>query len=106
MSSPLLQPLDGGPNCGVHEQMIRSLAEGQTRMEDKIDFLVDAERARAIVCAQQCEKVAGLEKDSKTNKDDHRDLWSAVNVVRRHIYIGIGAAAAIQFLLLLWMKGR
>lgn len=68
-----------------------------TRLEAKVDKLLDLESARAAGCAGHSERIKHLE-------ESDRDQWRVLSDLRKHIYVGIGAALAVQFGAVLLLK--
>lgn len=79
--------------CTAHDLVEATM----TRLEAKVDKLLDLESTRAAACAGHGERIKHLE-------ESDRDQWRVLSDLRKHIYVGIGVALAAQFGVVLLLK--
>jgi len=89
---------------GIEAVAAQSRANGDTLVR-----IADSQVARRELCARQEERLSALERGAVLHRESHMaereeylaeraDLWAAVNKLRFHVYVGLGAALVLQIL--------
>lgn len=89
---------------GIEGVAAQSRANGETLMR-----IADSQVVRRELCARQAERLASLERGADQHRETHTsereehlaeraDLWAAVNTLRFHVYVGLGAGLVLQIL--------
>ena len=89
---------------GLEGVAAQSRANGETLVR-----IADSQTARRELCARQGARLATLERGGEQHREGHRaereehlaeraDLWNAVNKLRFHVYVGLGAGLVLQIL--------
>ncbi len=89
---------------GIEAVAAQSRANGETLVR-----IADSQVARRELCARQEERLSALERGAVLHRESHMaereeylaeraDLWAAVNKLRFHVYVGLGAALVLQIL--------
>ena len=82
----------------------QSRANGETLVR-----IADSQVVRRELCARQEERLSTMERGADLHRESHMaereeylteraDLWAAVNKLRFHVYVGLGAALVLQIL--------
>lgn len=93
---------------GIEGVAAQSRANGETLVR-----IADSQADRRELCARQGARLATLEHGMERGGEQHReahmaereehlaeraDLWNAVNKLRFHVYVGLGAGLVLQIL--------
>ncbi len=87
---------------GIEAVAAQSRANGETLVR-----IAESQVARRELCARQEERVSTLERGADQHREAHTrereehlaeraDLWSAVNTLRFHVYVGLGVGLVLQ----------
>ncbi|MHC1700054.1 MAG: hypothetical protein AB9900_03615 [Humidesulfovibrio sp.] len=87
---------------GIEAVAVQSKANGET-----LSRIAESQSARRELCARQAERLAALERGADRHREAHvqsreehlgerADLWSAVNTLRFHVYVGLGVGLVLQ----------
>lgn len=117
-----------GP-CAFHDQSMEALRvtlvdikeqmrEGLAALKSQADVFgqtiakfAESQSARQALCAQQNQRLNTVEQTQALHRENHTkdrdeyvkeraDTWSAINTLRRHVYIGLGGFLVIQTVLI------
>lgn len=89
---------------GIESVAAQSRANGETLVR-----IADSQVVRRELCARQEERLSTMERGADLHRESHMaereeylaeraDLWAAVNKLRFHVYVGLGAALVLQIL--------
>lgn len=89
---------------GMEAVAAQSRANGEALMR-----LAESQTARRELCARQEARLTAVERDLAQHRKAHTaereeylaeraDLWAAVNTLRFHVYVGLGAGLVLQVL--------
>ena len=89
---------------GIEGVAAQSRANGETLVR-----IADSQAARRELCARQGARLAACERGGEQHREAHMaereehlaeraDLWNAVNKLRFHVYVGLGAGLVLQIL--------
>lgn len=89
---------------GIEGVAAQSRANGETLVR-----IADSQAARRELCARQGARLTTLEHGVEQHREAHMaereeylaeraDLWNAVNKLRFHVYVGLGAGLVLQIL--------
>lgn len=89
---------------GLEGVAAQSRANGETLVR-----IADSQAARRELCARQGARLSTVERGGELHREAHRaereehraeraELWNAVNKLRFHVYVGLGAALVLQIL--------
>lgn len=89
---------------GLEGVAAQSRANGETLVR-----IVDSQTVRRELCARQGARLGTLERGGEQHREAHMaereeylaeraDLWNAVNKLRFHVYVGLGAGLVLQIL--------
>lgn len=89
---------------GLEGVAAQSRANGGTLVR-----IADSQTVRRELCARQGARLATLERGGEQHRESHMaereeylaeraDLWNAVNKLRFHVYVGLGAGLVLQIL--------
>lgn len=89
---------------GMAAVAAQSRANGEALMR-----LAESQSARRELCARQEARLTAVERDLAQHRKAHAaereeylaeraDLWAAVNTLRFHVYVGLGAGLVVQVL--------
>ncbi len=87
---------------GIEAVAAQSRANGKTLVR-----IAESQVARRELCARQEERLSTQERGAEQHREDHvrereehlaerADLWSAVNSLRFHVYVGLGVGLVLQ----------
>jgi hypothetical protein len=96
----------------LREQMHQAVASvaAQSRANgEMLARLADSQTARRELCARQEARLSALERAGSLHREAHMaereeylderaQLWAAVNKLRFHVYVGLGAGLVLQLL--------
>ena len=71
--------------------------------------IVESQSERRALCAKQEQRITNLEQSQIQHRaqhatereeylEDRADMWAAINKLRFHVYVGLGAAIVLQIL--------
>lgn len=97
---------------GLKEQMRQSVgvvADQSRANGETLVRIAESQVARRELCARQEQRMGGLERTQLEHRQTHAagreeylaeraDLWAAVNKLRLHVYVGLGAGLVLQVL--------
>lgn len=97
---------------GLKDQMrvgIEAVAEQSRANGETLLRIAESQVARRELCARQAERLGALERGADQHREGHAkeraehlaeraDLWSAVNRLRFHVYVGLGVGLVLQLL--------
>lgn len=97
-----VQDLKDQTRQGIAGVAAQSRANGETLVR-----LADSQAARRELCARQEARLTALEAEQARHREAHAtwreeylaeraDLWAAVNKLRFHVYVGLGAGLVLQ----------
>lgn len=91
--------------CAAH-----SVLEGQVQaIRENTDFLVEAERERAKLCAGNCERLNGIDRELTRQAKVDEDQWKSIHAQGRLLYAGLGIFAVLELVVPLlvahWLRG-
>jgi len=89
---------------GIEAVAVQSRANGETLVR-----IADSQVARRELCARQEERLSTTERASSQHREAHMaerdeylaeraDLWTAVNKLRFHVYVGLGVGLMLQII--------
>ncbi len=113
--------------CAFHEQSMDQLSEGMFDLREQLRQgmaavaaqsrangealmrLAESQSSRRELCARQEARLTAVERASSQHGkahaaereeylDERADLWAAVNTLRFHVYVGLGAGLVLQIL--------
>lgn len=90
-------------------QAIGGVAEQSRANGEALSRLSESQSARRELCARQGTRLGALEQGGVRHREAHAaqreeylaeraDLWAAVNKLRFHVYVGLGAGLVLQIL--------
>jgi hypothetical protein len=111
--------------CGFHDQFMEQIRDALLGLKDQmrvgieavavqskangeaLERLAESQSARRELCARQAERLVTLERGADQHRAAHAqsreehlaeraDLWSAVNTLRFHVYVGLGVGLVLQ----------
>lgn len=116
-----------GPPCAFHDQSMETLRsimldikeqmrEGLAALKEQaksfsetMSRVVESQTTRQALCARQDQRIANLEQNQAQHREAHAkdreeylkeraDMWTAVNKLRFHVYVGLGIGLVLQLL--------
>jgi len=111
--------------CGFHDQFMEQIRDALVGLKDQMRVgigavaeqskangetllrIAESQSARRELCARQAERLVALERGADQHREAHAqsreehlaeraDLWSAVNRLRFHVYVGLGVGLVLQ----------
>ncbi|MDQ7836077.1 MAG: hypothetical protein RDU24_11900 [Humidesulfovibrio sp.] len=111
--------------CGFHDQFMEQIRDALVGLKDQMRVgigavaeqskangetllrIAESQTARRELCARQAERLVALERGADQHREAHAqsreehlaeraDLWSAVNRLRFHVYVGLGVGLVLQ----------
>lgn len=96
----------------IKEQMregIAALNQQSIAFQATITKIVEAQSARQALCAKQDQRLVSMERNQTEHREFHTkdreeyltekaDMWSSVNKLRFHVYVGLGVGLVIQMI--------
>lgn len=97
---------------GLKEQMRQSIgvvADQSRANGETLVHIAESQVVRRELCARQEQRMGGVERIQSEHREAHAagreeylaeraDLWGAVNTLRLHVYVGLGAGLVLQVL--------
>ncbi|MDP2848806.1 MAG: hypothetical protein Q8O35_11540 [Humidesulfovibrio sp.] len=90
-------------------EAIEGVAAQSRANGDTLVRIADSQVARRELCARQEERLSTMERGVEQHRESHMaereehlaeraELWNAVNKLRFHVYVGLGAGLVLQLL--------
>lgn len=125
--------MDAGQPCAVHDERLEQLRQALAGLRDQLREglgavaaqsrangralarLADAQTTRRELCARQEARLGSVERGADLHRAAHvaerdeylgerADIWAALNKLRFHVYVGIGAGLVLQTLIPLALR--
>lgn len=88
---------------------IEALKEQSKAFQSAITKIFESQTQRQALCARQDQRLATLEQNQAKHREDHAKereeylqdraaIWTAVNKLRFHVYVGLGVGLVLQLL--------